>query len=278
MRFECVEYWPTNPRVSPLDVKKEVPVILSQHLLVGGSFSYGIFVDMPSGDVENAFDELFKINSSCDYIKRRRIEVSGSDIDGFDFFRLSPEVVEPFGGYVIVDNPTDEDSLVSAMREVRRSCAPPAIFEIGANTPGIVLAISDSLYTAFDENAVTGLHLKGIVPGKGGNDGCAFRLATLEEGGYCEADAIVAGAGDDLAAGRVLAPHLVNQRFPRQGLRPLDFQRIDRVVVKGQSFLYIKPRWIVSRRIVKIMLQMKVKGLKRITLKLNEKYIPVPVG
>ena len=61
----------------------------------------------------------------------------------------------------------------------------------------------------------------------------------------------------------------------RKDVLDYDFQKLDRLIAKGQEYYYINPWWFISRKVLKILLENKVVGLKRYGIYLKQKFEPV---
>jgi hypothetical protein len=281
MIAHTVHYEPLAPAISPEDVKRLLPPHLASHLL-SKEFPYGLFFDASNMALVQELDRYFQIGQSNSFGKWLHVEVSRSSIDDYPFYQILPHSIEPG---VHIDANTREMSVDQFIRSIgTTACTPRGLVmgDIWHMMPGVtVLLIAARIRDRFESDGFTGLRYASVPTridaGAGGVSARSYCAAVVERGVDSHARMIVPKGGglDEASARVVIAPTIVDETYDEQELLQRDFLIRNGVVVKGVRYCIQKPIVIVSRRVIKVLLEMKVKGLTRLCWRLNECFIPL---
>jgi hypothetical protein len=141
----------------------------------------------------------------------------------------------------------------------------------------IELLVASAVKRLFDSAGVTGLEYEPCIPSEEGPDELSppGYLARLVVRAYQTASDILPGSNRCTRHSVVTAPHLFDLRTPGDALRDSDFQMIDRVRIKGSDYFYYKPLWVVARRVLELLLDNRIRGLRPAGWILREKFRPL---
>ncbi len=239
-------------------------------------------------ELQQFLDEFFEIQTKRRFVKSRYTEVSKAELDQYPFYKIEPRILDE-NQSVFFDMKRPECTFSETCPWGAKIVSPIRIPEEMAKALGVgvvscsweldvVLLLSQEVKRLFEESNLTGLRYEaceiGSAQGTHETAAAPVYAAWIQPRIYSRAEDIV-------IAGPYCAQHGIitksNYLFNEQSavFEDADFQIIDRVRVGNHEYSYNAPLWVVSSRVVKLLLREKVKGLKRCTIVRNEKFTPV---
>lgn len=301
MRFEWVIYWLWNSDSYPkyLEVLQNLPDDIRRELLQDERFQNYLAVEANKKDVIEYLDRALDIGIKRDVRKEYFLEIDKNEIEHFSHFEIAPrdlEIDREF--FVDLQHPTCESfycyvgmKLLSPVRMKASKAKSIGIAELGfgAFAKRIYLVVSAELKDIFDAEGVTGLEYEPVeLTDADSYDEMpeGFRLpymARISNVIYQEADKVsikkwVCRKHRVMlpTRGGTSSPVFINMRLPRKAICDADFMEIGGIVVGGITYnLKYNSRFIVTRKVLEILLNNKIKGLMRMVFNLNAKFIPV---
>ncbi|MDY0165552.1 MAG: hypothetical protein RBS80_03365 [Thermoguttaceae bacterium] len=250
-----------------------------------------ICIDSRDHDAERFLDDLLKIDTRRDYLKWRYVEVSKRQLDRFPFYNICPRCYEAeHRVFFDFKRPTCNHwgtccpsgyERISPVRIVPNVISSLGIGRIGdAWHVEVDLLVSADVKRLFDDNSVTGLTYEpceiGTKNHREDGFGTVAYVARIEPRVYSVSDHIEFGTSCcPVHQVITLSYSSFNERIPRSRFGPEDFHVIEGVQVGERRYRTQTLRWVVSSRVVKLLLREKVKGLLVCTSMLNEKFVPL---
>lgn len=291
MQYETITYVPLKPGFGLRQLLPQLPPEIARELVEDERLVY-INIESHKTDVIRYFDTHFNIGVNEDLLKKTFLEVDKEEIDNFDFFIIDPNALEG-GRYIFCteSRPTCQSEscpvgaeLIGPVRLKLKKAKKIGIASVGrlwAVRPELLISVG--LKRIFEEEGITGL--------------CDYEQCMMEPEGVIDTGETVPvymakvehqsrRLAKDIYARRYhcrqhnmpSALCLVEPYTYRSELVDCDFQHIDRVVVNGRTYWYRRAEVIVSRRLLKLLLKRDIKGLRRMTFFLNEKFLPLVVS
>lgn len=290
MRFEWIMYSSRN-RGGALKcqaVMKNLPDCIRKELLQDERLLVYPSVEAHKKEIIQYFDRVFGIGKTRDIRKEHNLEIDKREIGRFTHFEIGPKTLEIDREFFVdLQKPTCESfycytgmKLLSAVRMNLRKAKSIGIAELGFGAFGkrVYLAISAELKDIFDAEGITGLEYEPIeVTDVDLSD--KFRppyMARIRNVIYQKADEVIPS---DWACHKhrvIWAPVCVSLRFPLNAVSNADFVEMGGVIAKGQVYNYkVNQHFIVTRRVLELLLNNKIKGLTRMAFILKTKFIPI---
>lgn len=270
--------------------KNGLPSHIKAELMKGSRLTdYGIYVEASKHDIVLRLDSLLGICVRTDFGKDHIVEIDRTGIPGYEYFFIDPKTVD-YGRHVFFEMSQPTCSLgicpwgariTSPVRVGQRALKGLGIayvsrpWKFRANE----LLVSRAVRDVFVSANVTGLEYEECWP-NGGVDRSKIELAPaylarIVEGSYqCSKD-IIPGTNYCAEHSSVLAPYPFGLWTPREALAPDDFQNIDTLRVGSRVYYYNTPWWVISRRVLELLLANRVPGLQDATVFLNERFRPL---
>jgi hypothetical protein len=287
------KFYPTGNRkyLSIADIRKKLPDEISRQLVQDTPIrsSNCICVETSRNDAVRYLDRVMKIKNN-DFAKRRWIEIAENQVENYDYFFLGLRDLD-WGKHVEYDvtrpSCAHETCPIGSRRTSPVSVNPRTNLGLSlARISGIwemsvSFLISRGLKDVFDSNGVTGLAYEPSLINSEGDR--KSRPTSLESHFFYAkiSNGLAQQAGEIYlhdwckVHGVIVRFDIVDVCTPRSAILDYDFQMITKVSVKGHEYHYRLPHWIVSRKVLKILLEENVRDLRVITPFLKKPFMPV---
>ena len=298
--LDIIQYDPVHSNMTcdqVLAIKQRLPPEIKVRLFKKATYTsayvygggYSICVETADKEVQARLDDLLQIKEGQYFIKTRYVEVSRRLLDQYPFYYISPHCYEQERRiFFELKRPTCRSWEMCPAGYARTSPVrihPKVVPSLGIGRIGaaweldVNLLLSADVKRLFEDFGITGLVYEPCEVGtkrqKQNMPETAVYLARIEPRIYESAD--------DIAIGSAYCPEhqvvgfctLFNARIPYSRLGKEDFQVINRVRVRETEYVYQTPRWVVSSRVVKLLLDRRIKGLRLCTCMLKEKFWPL---
>jgi len=287
MRIETVDYYPGKTHIRESDMEKRLPAHMRKELVQDARLVSAICVETSKTDVVEYLDKAFQIGKSLDYVKETHLEIDESEIPDFAYFRVDPRGLE-LGRDVFAElqRPTCKTEVCPHGAQM---LSPVKISVKKSHRVGIAivgrlwqrtieLVISPSVKRLFDSEGITGLEYEPceLEYDKGAPEHTETPpyLARIIPRAEEDADEIV--LKEWCKKHSIIVDYIPFGRHIREGaLSPHDFQMIDRVNVHGKTYHYVQPRWVVSRKVLELLIKHKIRALREIGFFLGKKFLPL---
>jgi len=280
MKRDYVSYVPVKYPFNGAEVISKLPGWIRSALIESVAEQGGIWVERGKVDVIAYLDHFFQIGELLKFTRYNHVEISQEHIDEYDFFKISPisldlwrdvdfKFVEPTCPLKRCQTGARITSDITVLKQKMERYELASIYWLWENE--IELIISRRLKAVFEDNGITGLRYEPCSPKSAADD---FFRATITTAIPHIADDIVVLSGCE-ACDTILNFALMGERVDSKTVQDLDFQMIDRVIVKGKIYYYRKKAWMISRRVLKILLERKTKGLVSCGFLLKNPFLPV---
>lgn len=267
---------------------RKIPSEIIDQLIQDPRVKGSMYVEYDKKEVVNYLDHLFGIETLRGY-KHHHLEINRTEIPKYSHYNILPYQLEwdrkVFGEIVrptcfCSDACPVGSRLLSPVRIKPKLIRNIGIAEIGRPWGTVrELVISALLKEIFDAEGITGLKYERIVLGDkkqtSESQDSAPYLARITYATHKYADDIHIRSYYCQKHRMPSSYHLLNARIPRDVLCDNDFQVIDKIFVKGQAYRYFRPYLIISRRILEILLDNKIRGLCKRGYFLEQRYLPV---
>jgi|GEM_PF-4855759 len=306
MKLEYYAYYPVakskkkfyphgdNPRIGIADIRAQLPKEVTSELMEANVWQWpnSICVETYKESVIGYLDEVMKVRSRNRFSRARAIEISEDEIDDYDYFfidvrtmdwkkQIDYEITRPTCKYEPCPwgakrtSPTRIYSRRIRGVNIGRICD---IWDLGTR-----FVISEKLRELFDAAGVTGLGYEPcLVEHRKDNKSAPVVFSDRLYVG--EIRPSMAQRADKIFAHCYCKRHRViisfdvcNLTTPRAQVLLYDFQMADRLVVGRKEYIYRTPRWFVSRRVLKILLERASHDLRPAGSYLGELFVPVPL-
>lgn len=289
MRIETVRYVPSRPPFILADIIKMLPEKIVGELRNSGREIY-VTVDANKFETVAFLDDYFSISQSDQFYKRTDLEIDKKDIDDFDYFLISPQVLQLGCGInADITRPSCDfepcpigSHIIKPVTVTQAKCRTLGIAGIGRAWGGFVseMLVSAMTKKLFDENGITGLTYEPCILQKeskktGGDLEVPFfaeidHWATdeaiamrLDESCYCQKHSII------------FTYRLKGRQVKRCQLANKDIVGIKGLSVEGKEYLYRQYHILISRRTLQLLLRYKIPGLMAIGFYLGQRFLPV---
>ncbi|MHC4068106.1 MAG: hypothetical protein ACYS18_02090 [Planctomycetota bacterium] len=286
VKIDYMSYWSAKPYVGVSDLKEKLPISVQKGLLQGEKFEHGIYVETSATDIVKQIDKVFKIGKKKEVTKFRHLEVNKAEISNYTHFQINPKELEH-----------DRQLLFDLMRPQCKSEVCPwgsgisspiiikqkslknlGIAQIGrlwGNRPELI--ISSEVKALFDSEGVTGLKYEPCVNETDKASGISGKtdayLTTIVPETYQLADDIIL-KNHCRKHHIILNYEVFNIRTPIDVILDYDFQTIKGLKVGRKAYTYYRGHWIISRKVLRLLFEHKIPGLKPYGRVLAEKFIP----
>lgn len=282
MKIDYVSYVPVRYPFNGPEVISKLPDWIRSALIESVAEQGGIWIERDKVDVIAYLDHFFQIGEFLKFTRYNHVEISKEHIDEYDFFKISPisfdlgrdvdfTFVEPTCPLKRCQTGARITSDITVLKQKMERYELACICWVWEKE--IELIISRRLKEVFEDNGITGLRYEPCSP-KSTAEG--FFRATITTSIPHIADDIVVLSGCE-ACDNILNYALMGERIDRKTVQALDFQMIDRVIVKGKTYHYRKNAWVISRRVLRILLDRKIKGLGGCGFLLKKPFLPVVI-
>jgi hypothetical protein len=275
---------------SLFDIKSQLPESIVDQLLPTPNKFCGPTLDIETNktDVVHAIDETWVKEGKLG--RNREIEVTKDEIDSYDYFFTDLKNID-WGNHIVYDFDKPGcshetcpagahiTSEIKVKDKMVRKYDFVKISEVWGM--GVKFLISSRIKKLFDDNGVTGLDYEacGIISSnpteieKSGEATYSVakittsytRVATdIKLRDYCKKHCIIIDATP------------INLRYPVDPMSRDDFQMQDKIVVGKKEYTFRSPWFFISRKVLRILLDSKVRDLKPMTLFTKNGCKPVP--
>lgn len=279
-----------KPHIGIADMRKKLPDHIKNELLIHPFSEHSILVEKRKESVVFFLDKFLKIEKNV-FDRTHHIEIIEDEIDNYDYFFIRLRDLN-WGQQINYDfsKPTCKTEacpwgaqITSPTRINSRSIRSlnlGEIYDIWDIRKRFV--ISKMLKDIFESEGVTGLEYEPclVEHQKGKKDNAKifkdrFYVAEISPSiaqyardiflhHYCKKHSII------------ISYDICNVVIPRDVVLEYDFQMINRAVVKGKEYFYRIPFFFASRRVLKILLENKIRDLRPMGVYLKKCFLPVP--
>lgn len=294
MALQYFTYTSADTAVPAYQRKPLLPDWVKARLLEkDGATQNEIIANAADAEIVAFLDEYFHIGRKKEYTRYCHIEATEDEIGAYDFFAIRPADIE-FPRDVVGD--TAEPSCPTGLCQRGARLLSPLCLRTKRATQNdmavvtdwnasIILVLSAQLKTALEAMGVAGLTYEPCtIPTSGtpASAGSPPYTACLNTCTYHAADSIHIHS-QCVKCTTILDYALHGVRLDREAILPSDFLAIDRVVIPGRIFgkttyFYSRPHWIISRRVLQLLLGGSFRGLRPMGFFLGQRFLPVPVS
>lgn len=272
MKYHYYSYG-TGKGKKPLYERKEnMPQEVLNELLNDDRLVNEVYVDKAKQDVVDKLDKLLKIGKAEDYFRTEHLEVSSTNIDEYDFFRVSFKKALVVEDYTPPTCPSGMCTRGVGINEpyILKSTKSLDIGQIDM-IQSTTFVLSSKMKKVFIEEGITGLEYH-VCQDKGAGES-DYSVAKVTNRIYEDADSIYLNTYCE-SCGTIMNYIPFGLRLDRDSVLDLDFQMINGIRVNDKVYNYPVPTWICSKKALKVLLREKVKGMGVKTFFLKEKFIP----
>jgi hypothetical protein len=287
MRYEYVSYWSVKDHNEFLRIKASLPEDVKAEFIRDKRLNDDPWLEAHKDTVIAYLDRVFHIGESLDFEKRYHLEIDRKEIGHFSHFRIGPKDVEVERDFFVdvsrplcsVDGCFAASEILGPVKIKVKRARNIGIAQLGrAWGKPVELLISAELKGIFESQGVTGLSYEPVkFLDKDEYDDIPFDrpyLARLTNSIYV--------AADDVVLHRVLCEvhrttyfkYIHNARIPRESMLPDDFLALCGVRVRDQTYNYHVDKFIVTRKVLEILLDSKIEGLSDIGFFIKTKFEP----
>lgn len=273
--LEWYEYFPVSyTTVVMANVRQTLPHVVQRELIqVPETFRESVAVEAEKTAVIAELDRLLRVDSATDFLKHKFVEIRENEIPRFSYFRVVPMILDNLK--FKLDIPQCDKCFwgiklrppIGLPERVRCACDLGEV--VRPHRLDVELIVSERMKAIFDGEGISGLTYQPI-------DDSAFYLANITASAWDRGDAIVRDTNFCEKHLVGITPVVVRRRTPVDEFQS-DFVMIRGVEVGGTRYFISSPMWYVSRRVLEILLK-EVRGLRRATIRLKEKFRPCLVG
>jgi hypothetical protein len=287
MKFDYISYWSAKPYVDLLDLKKTLPTSIQEGLLKGDKFQYGINVETSFTDIVREIDRVFQIGKTRDIVKFRHVEIDNDEIPNYMYYRIAPKGLE-HNKQVLFDLSRPKchsevcpwgsgiTSPITIKQKALKKLGIAQIRRLWSDRPELIL--SSELKGLFDSVGITGLEYEACVNETDKVSGSSEKpdayFARITPVTYQLADDIILKT-HCRKHNIILNYDVFNLRTPEGALLHSDFQVITELKIGRETYTYYMGQWIISRKVLELLLKNKIPGLGPIGYVLGRKYIPI---
>jgi hypothetical protein len=290
MRFEWVLYSSVNREgyIKYQDVLKNIPANIRRELLQEDTrLANYVAVEAHKKEVIEFLDRTFEIGTTRDIKKEHNLEIDQEEIGHFTHFHIGPKNIEVERDFFVeasrptcyIDGCFVGSEILGPVKMKAVKAKRIEIAQLGrAWGKPVELVISAKLKEIFETRGVTGLSYEPVeLLDKDGYDSIQFDLpflARITNSVYLYADEVVVHTMLCEVHRTTYFRYVENKRIPKESIASDDFLELCGIMVKGQLYNYHINGFIVTRRILEILLDNKVKGLENIGFFMKAKFRP----
>lgn len=290
MRFEWVMYRSHNRAGYLINQKvlKSLPESIKAELIQDSRLVNCPSVEEHKKEVTDYLDHAYGIGRTKDIRKERSLEIDKQEIGQFTHFRVGLKILEIDREFFVHMRKATCESfycyvgrdLLAPVRMKAQRAARIGIAELGfgAFAKRVYLVISAELKDLFDAEGVTGLEYEPIeiIEGNSSAEFAPPFMARISNVVYEHADDVMVREWACQEHRVIWTPIYSNLRLSRKTIDDADFYEIGGVIAKGETYNYkSNQRFVVTRKVLELLLNKKVKGLARLAFILKSQFIPV---
>jgi hypothetical protein len=287
MKFDYISYYSTQSFVGISDLKEKLPVSIQKELLQGEKFKHGIYVEISATDIIEEIDKIFKIGKKMEVAKFRQLEIDELEIPDIAYFQINPKGLE-HGRQVLfdLDRPKCKSescpwgsgisSPITIKQKSLKNLGIAQIDRLWGDRPELI--VSTEVKTLFESEGITGLKYEPCISGGEDISGISEKadayLATILPKTYHLADDIILKTYCKKHK-IILNYEVFNTRFSKEAIINSDFQLIKELRVGRKTYIYYIGQWVISQKVLNLLLKHKVPGLKPYGYVLGQKFLPI---
>ena len=249
-------------------------------------FFDSIWVDAKKTDIIDFLDEYFEVNNKHYVRKIYNLEVDNKEINQYEYFTIFPKAVQWEKGVksdLVMPKCPDPCPVgckpVMPITVYPKKCKNIGINEIGFSLFGDPeLLISAELKDLFDRNHITGLQYTQCVFSKKDNDSSEKVLvpyhANIVDSVYENTDELLIRKWYCKKHKILREYDVLNCFLKSHDLTNADIQCVKGVIYNGKTYYYRKPRIIISKRVLQIILDNNISGLNDNNFFVRAKFKP----
>jgi len=267
--------------VEPIhEIKASLPGHVTSRLLDRPAMKNMIVVDCSESETVDYLDTRLSVGKKKDYVKYRTTELSERHIDEYSHFIVSPKTLDVGRS---IEGCTSPPSCPKSNCQVGASLKPPFHFRrplpdgdiweiVWVWDTDITLLISERLKHILAQNEVTGLTYDEVPTDHG-----VLHAAKITQTTQHRAKQIHIRCACKPCR-TIMDYVLQDQQLRAVDVLPLDFQRVDSVKVGWRTYRYRRPHWIVSKRVLRLLIDNNAKALTPKGFLLKKPFLPVDVS
>jgi len=293
MQLEWVQYFRLGTGPSIEEVRKRLPEEIKRSLMHGWKHTdSGIYVESAKTEVINYLDKRLAVAKCGQFIRYSYLEADANDIDHFDYFFIEPSLFRHHRDvFFEMALPTCTDrcgccpsgARIASTWRIKKTRL--GTLDFGEITRfwqfrSIELVVSSRLKRLFDAHEVSGLEYErcdlsnGDVAGEASGDSPYIARIVPETQQWADDIVLRTYCRTHNA---IMSYDVFNVHTSRNVMPRFDFVLISGVRVGSNDYYYSRSGWVVSRKILRLLLENKVRGLRQATVMLQEKFRPLPV-
>lgn len=289
MRFEWIMYSSVNRDgyLKVQEVLRSLPVYVKKELVQDERLMNCPSVEAHKKEVIEFLDRTFEIGTTRNIKKEHNLEIDREEIGHFTHFHIGPKDIEVERDFFVdarrplccVDGCFVGSEILGYVRMKAKKAKNIGIAQLGrAWGKPVELVISAKLKEIFERRGVAGLSYEPVeMLDKDDYDNIPFDppyLARITNSVYLSADEVVVHSMLCDVHRTTYFQYVENKRIPKESILPDDFLELCGVKVKDQPYNYHANGFIVTRRVLEILLGNKVKGLLNIGFLMKAKFRP----
>jgi len=288
MRYETATYLSLKTPYDFKEIIKNFPAEIVNQLIQSDNTLY-VEAETTKTDVVKFLDNFFEIGVEKKFRKHILLEVDKKEINNFSHFSILPRFLEWDKEIFcnIIRNqcnecqvcPADVKILSPVRVGVKKSKKIGIAEMFGHKSKERTLVLSPVVKKIFDDNNITGLEYERCILDDRDTltepEGAPPYIARVQNKA-CNY------AGDITCIQYLCSKHKILQSFKyldiflyAEDLPDVDFVSVDRVVVQGEIYNYMRNSLIITRKVLELLLKNKIRGLTTRCVYLNEKFLPV---
>ncbi|MBN2590912.1 MAG: hypothetical protein JXA96_13690 [Sedimentisphaerales bacterium] len=287
MRYEYVTYSPFQDLQRFKRVKAELPETIRKELIVPKKPSEYIYVEASKIGIVKYLDNAFEVDKALYCKKSYSIIIDRKEIENFTHFNIGIKPIEVNRSFFCQCNPpicsVDGCFVGSEISgPVKMKCLTAnrlGIAQLGrAWGKPVELIISAKLKKLFDRENVSGLNYEPVkLLDVDQHDNSSFSapfLVRITNSIYSTAKKVILSKTVCEEHNIVYFQYIHEPRIPKESLLPDDFLELCGIIVESQIYNFHVNKVIVSRKVLEILLDNKIKGLVNMGFLMDMKFTP----
>jgi hypothetical protein len=271
-------------------VKQSLPAHINAALMKGTPLTEdGIYVESTMANIVRDLDTLLGICTRTDFGRDHIVEVTESAVAGYDHFFIAPKVLY-YNKQVFFEmsRPTCSSDICPWGARILSpiTISPRVLKGLGIaylsrwwNFKAIELIVSRAVRDLFLSEGITGLEYEECWPIGGHDDGKGGEppayVARMRNGSYQCAQNIDVGKNYCKEHSIAIGPYPFGLWTPGEALSKDDFQMLTAIRASTKEVFRYQSLWVISRRVLELLLRNRVSGLKQATVFLKEPFRPL---
>lgn len=288
MKYEYYRYQRIKNHDQLKIIYNNIPLGIKEELIDYRRFQPELWIEKSKKDIISYLDNHYRqYIKNLDCIKCPCLEIDEQEIDHYTHFQIIPDSLQ-MGSYMSgsflrptcpVDGCFVTMRLLNPLRIRLKKAKKIGIGHLVFRNKKTVLFISAHLKNLFDSAGVTGLEYEPMLF----DDRDMHEEYGISPPFVARIQKQIASRGDEIYRDDFLCPeHRIvnrlsvrNSCIARDGLPEDDFLEVDRLCFEGEVYNYRANEFMVSRKVLKILLDNKIKGLYKFSFFLDKPFEPI---